>query len=591
MLAQFRRPFTIAGRSLFMSPSVGVAVHPEHGEDVESLLRHADAAMYRSKSAGRNTVRVYDGKMESLAQRQLAVENGLRDAIGTGRLTLHYQPRVDVRTGHVAAVEALVRWNHPVQGLIPPGAFLRVAEETGLIAVIGERVLTEACQQAAAWRADGHPDLVVSVNVSARQFQVQDLPAVVATALEAAGLPAQALELELTESIGLDLDGPVRPALAQLQAMGVRCSIDDFGTGHGSISYLNEYPVQCIKLDRRYVEKLGPDDDAPMVRALIAMAHHLGLRAVAKGVETSEQLAFLRTHGCDEAQGFLFARPLPADLLETFLVSAAAPASGVRLLPEAAGVVPMIRAWDEAALGGYLWELTTEDTTDRRRGGGVIEDDEMPGARRTLMLAACGGVVAVPILLGLGAGGGLPPVVQARLQDASAALGASQPSSEPHRAALHVADPQTSNGPPQQHRVHGTKNRRALTSGSGPSTPSTGSGSSGAAGAGGHSGTGSRTKSSTRPTPTAAGRRPGSSGSTPGKGTGRPSPTKTSKPTASPGPAGTGHPTSKSHPSPKAPKGSTSPKGKPAPSTTTTTAGTAQATTAPGKGKGPGGKP
>jgi diguanylate cyclase (GGDEF)-like protein len=594
MLAQFRRPFTIAGRSLFMSPSIGVAVHPEHGEDVESLLRHADAAMYRSKSAGRNTVRVYDGKMESLAQRQLAVENGLRDALGTGRLTLHYQPRVDVRTGHVAAVEALVRWNHPVQGLIPPGAFLRVAEETGLIAAMGERVLMEACQQAADWRADGHPDLVVSVNVSARQFQVQDLPAVVASALEAAGLPAQALELELSESIGLDPDGPVRPALAQLQAMGVRCSIDDFGTGHSSISYLNEYPVQSINLDRRFVERIGPDDDAPMVRALTAMAHHLGMRAVAKGVETPEQLAFLRTHGCDEAQGFLFARPLPADLLETFLVSAAPPASGVRLLPEAAGVVPMIRAWDEAALGGYLWELTAEDTADRRRRGGVIDDDEMPGGRRTLMLAACGGVVAVPILLGLGAGGGLPPVVQARLQDASAALGASQPSSMPKNAGRHVVDPAGTNGSPQDHGGHGSKSRGALTSGVGPSTPSTGSASSGGAGAGGHSGTGNGATTSTRPAPAATGRRHGSSSSTPGKGTGKRSPTKTSRPTTGPGPRGNGHPTSKPHPShtpPKGQTGPTSPKGKTAPSTTTTTASTAPATTAPGHGHGPGGKP
>jgi hypothetical protein len=376
--------------------------------------------------------------------------------------------------------------------------------------------------------------------------------------------------------------------------MGVRCSIDDFGTGHSSISYLNEYPVQSINLDRRFVERIGPDDDAPMVRALTAMAHHLGMRAVAKGVETPEQLAFLRTHGCDEAQGFLFARPLPADLLETFLVSAAPPASGVRLLPEAAGVVPMIRAWDEAALGGYLWELTAEDTADRRRRGGVIDDDEMPGGRRTLMLAACGGVVAVPILLGLGAGGGLPPVVQARLQDASAALGASQPSSMPKNAGRHVVDPAGTNGSPQDHGGHGSKSRGALTSGVGPSTPSTGSASSGGAGAGGHSGTGNGATTSTRPAPAATGRRHGSSSSTPGKGTGKRSPTKTSRPTTGPGLRGNGHPTSKPHPShtpPKGQTGPTSPKGKTAPSTTTTTASTAPATTAPGHGHGPGGKP
>jgi len=427
MLAQFDRPFRVAGRSLFMTPSVGIAMHPDHGTDVDTLLRHADAAMYQAKAAGRHTIRVYDGAMGASAQRQLAVETRMHQAITDAELLLHYQPKLDVRTGEVLGLEALVRWKHPTQGLIPPKAFIRVAEETGLVAPLGSWVLREACAQMAAWHAAGHDDLHVSVNVSARQFKLQNVPDLVRTALDETGLPPEALELELTESVGIDPDGSVGAALLELQELGVRCSIDDFGTGYSSISYLHEYPVDTIKLDRSFVQDIGDGHDAPIVRAVIAMAHNLGIRVVAEGVETKAQLKFLEMHGCDEVQGFLFSRPIcPDDVIGFLDHRAAMSPAGRRRVPTMAVVALPVATMDEESLGLLLWEeseLNAGDGDLLPFVGSAEEDDEK--GRRGLVLFSTTAILLVPVLLGLGAGGGLPPTVQNRVSDVVDAAGVS----------------------------------------------------------------------------------------------------------------------------------------------------------------------
>jgi diguanylate cyclase (GGDEF)-like protein len=443
MLAQFDTPFRVAGRSLFMTPSVGIAMHPDHGTDVDTLLRHADAAMYQAKGAGRHTIRVYDGVMGASAQRQLAVETRMHQAIADGELVLHYQPKLDVRTGDVLGLEALVRWEHPTQGLIPPKAFIRVAEETGLVAPLGGWVLHEACTQMAGWYALGHDELHVSVNVSARQFKLQDVPALVRGVLEDTGLPPEALELELTESVGIDPDGSVGAALLELQELGVRCSIDDFGTGYSSISYLHEYPVDTIKLDRSFVQDIGDGQDAPIVRAVIAMAHNLGLRVVAEGVETKAQLKFLRKHGCDGVQGFLFSRPLPALGVPAFLdARAAMTPAGRRRVPtmRVVALATAAVALDEEALGRLLWEESELNATeDLLPFAEEEEEEEEENGRRGLMIFSTAAILLVPVLLGLGAGGGLPPTIQNRVSDVAGAAGVSQAERVPVANPTHVA--------------------------------------------------------------------------------------------------------------------------------------------------------
>ena len=440
MLAQFERPFRVAGHSLFMTPSIGIALHPDHGGDVESLLRNADAAMYQAKAAGRNAIRVYDEAMGASAQRQLAVETRMHQAIEDGELRLHYQPKLDVGTGQVLGLEALVRWAHPRHGLIPPKAFIRTAEETGLIAPLGSWVLHNACAQMAAWHAEGHDELNVSVNVSAQQFKLQDVPAMVRSALDESGLPPEALQLELTESVGIDPDGSVGAALVELQTLGVSCTIDDFGTGYSSISYLHEYHVDTIKLDRSFVRDIDGVGDAPIVRAVIAMAHNLGIRVVAEGVETKAQLKFLEKHKCDEVQGFLFSEPLPADEVGPFLDRRAAmTAASRRRAPVAAVVAIGLPAMDAETLGNLLWADSAQHASDELILLKDGEDEDSGGQlRRVGVLFAITGTMVVPVLLGLGAGGGLPPGVQAEVTGAFDVVGIQTPERAPvtaHNAA------------------------------------------------------------------------------------------------------------------------------------------------------------
>ena len=308
-----------------MTASIGIALAPEASADPEALLRDADAAMYRAKERGRAPrYELFDELMRSQASVRLEMESALHHAIDRGELRVHYQPLVELTAGAVVGCEALVRWEYPKRGLLGPGEFIPLAEETGLIMPVGAFVLEEACRQAVRWQTQdpGRPPLTMSVNLSGRQLADPVLPDCVADALGASGLAPERLWLEITESVLMDdADSSVR-ALEALRVLGVRLAVDDFGTGYSSLAYLRRFPVDALKIDRSFVGGLdeGPQD-AAIVEAVIGLAGALGLRVVAEGVETLSQLARVRALGCDEAQGYYFARPAPPANLSQFLRS------------------------------------------------------------------------------------------------------------------------------------------------------------------------------------------------------------------------------------------------------------------------------
>lgn len=313
LLEQMQRPILVAGQELSVSVSIGVAVYPEDGSDFDSLLKKTDAAMYRAKETGRNNYRFFDQEMDQDASQRLRLYNGLRQALDRGELRLHYQPQVDLDSGRVIGAEALLRWESHELGMVPPGRFIPVAEDSGLIVAIGAWVIEEACRQAAAWRKAGLSDLVIAVNLSAVQFRHGDLARTVTAALEASGLEPSFLELELTESILLQDAETVLATVRQLAGLGVQMSIDDFGTGYSSLSYLKRFSVDKLKIDQSFVRDLATDpDDAAIVRAIIQMADSLGLKTIAEGVEDPLILDLLRKMGCNEAQGYHFAKPVAA---------------------------------------------------------------------------------------------------------------------------------------------------------------------------------------------------------------------------------------------------------------------------------------
>jgi len=322
VLLRLGESVAIDGHELNMPCSIGISLYPEDGQDFDTLLQKADTAMYNAKDAGRNTYRFFDEEMNRRAQEHLLLQTRLHQALGNGELRLHFQPQLDIGSGRVLGVEALLRWHNPELGEVSPSRFIPVAEECGLIVPIGSWVLEEACRQAQGWRSGGLGDLSVSVNLSALQFRRANLVDSVVTALDKSGLPPQLLELELTESILLqDLDNTLE-AVQRLKMLGVRLAIDDFGTGYSSLSYLKRMAVDKLKIDRTFVRDIAADpDDAAIVRAIIQMAQGLRLETVAEGVETDDQLTFLRQAGCQEVQGFLFSRPLCGDALEAFLRS------------------------------------------------------------------------------------------------------------------------------------------------------------------------------------------------------------------------------------------------------------------------------
>ena len=316
MLGAIDQPMTVHGCVFDITCSIGVAVFPDDGEDAATLLKHADAAMYLAKERGKNTLQFYTAELADMAARQFALESELRLALARGELLLHFQPKIDIGTGRMGSVEALVRWAHPKRGLVAPGEFIPLAEERGLIVPIGRWVIQEACRQVRQWRDASLDPPIVAVNLSARQFASDTLIGDLVDALDSHGIEASQFEVELTESVLMADPERANQVLKHLHGMGIRISIDDFGTGYSSLSYLKRFPAQTVKIDRSFIRGLPEDkNDAAITQAVIAMAHSLGLAVVAEGVETHAQLQMLRMLGCDEAQGFLLGRPMPpADL-------------------------------------------------------------------------------------------------------------------------------------------------------------------------------------------------------------------------------------------------------------------------------------
>ncbi|MBN8770571.1 MAG: EAL domain-containing protein [Thiobacillus sp.] len=320
ILRLLAEPVEINGHAMNASCSIGIAMYPQDGSDFDSLLQKADTAMYNAKDAGRNTYRFFDDRMNRQAREHLMLQNRLHQALYRAELQLHYQPQLDADSGKVTGVEALLRWNNPELGDISPARFIPVAEDSGLIVPIGAWVIEQSCRQAQTWRQAGLPDIIMSVNLSALQFRRAGLIETVAGALARSGLPPHLLELELTESILLQDVENTLDTVRQLKALGIRLAIDDFGTGYSSLSYLKRFAVDRLKIDQSFVRDIHTDpDDAAIVSAIIQLARSLRLGIIAEGVETAEQLAFLREAGCSEVQGYLFSRPLAPAAMDAFL--------------------------------------------------------------------------------------------------------------------------------------------------------------------------------------------------------------------------------------------------------------------------------
>ncbi|QXH33357.1 putative bifunctional diguanylate cyclase/phosphodiesterase [Pseudomonas muyukensis] len=320
LLRSLQRPFDLNGNAALVTGSIGLAWCPQHGEDPDSLLRHADTAMYAAKESGRDAWRPYHPDMTARLQQRLELERNLHRALEHNEFELWYQPKVDLFSGRLEGVEALLRWRDPEHGLVSPGEFIPLAERTGLIIPLGERVLELACAQLAAWRdGEGVPG-PLAINVAALQIERSDYVTSLASALQRHGLAASLLEVEITESLLMESQQQACAVLAQLRAMGVATAVDDFGTGYSSLAYLRALPIDHLKIDRAFIKDLPGDDDAIAVaRAIIDLGHALGFRITGEGIETQEQYDFLRNAGCDQGQGFLLGRPMPAQALRRWL--------------------------------------------------------------------------------------------------------------------------------------------------------------------------------------------------------------------------------------------------------------------------------
>jgi diguanylate cyclase (GGDEF)-like protein/PAS domain S-box-containing protein len=320
LLQSALQPFEIGQHELTVTPSIGIALYPNDGADFDALSRSADAAMYHAKEQGRNHYRFFTAEMQASSERTLTLENALRRALERGQLSLHYQPQIALHDGSIVGAEALLRWNHPELGTVSPAEFIPVAESSGMIISIGEWVLRTASQQLKAWMDAGMEPFTMAINLSSVQFRHANLPHVVTTILQEVGLPAHWLELELTEGVAMADPLGAIAIMNDLHQRGVRMSIDDFGTGYSSLSYLKKFKVYKVKIDQSFVRDITEDpDDKAIVSAIISMASSLGMQTIAEGVETQGQLEFLRAHGCVEAQGYLYSRPLPAAQFFSYL--------------------------------------------------------------------------------------------------------------------------------------------------------------------------------------------------------------------------------------------------------------------------------
>ena len=320
LLRSLQRPFDLSGNAGLVTGSLGLAWCPQHGTDADSLLRHADTAMYAAKEGGRNAWRPYHPDMTARLQQRLELERNLRRALQHNEFELWYQPKIDLSSGEVEGVEALLRWRDPHYGLISPAEFIPLAERTGLIIPLGERVLEMACVQLATWRLQDELPGPLAINVAALQIERSDYVSSLASALQRHGLPASLLEVEITESLLMESQQQACQVLGQLQAMGVATAVDDFGTGYSSLAYLRSLPIDHLKIDRAFIKDLPDDDHAVAIaRAIIDLGHALGFRITAEGIETQAQYDFLRHAGCDQGQGFLMARPMPAQALQQWI--------------------------------------------------------------------------------------------------------------------------------------------------------------------------------------------------------------------------------------------------------------------------------
>lgn len=338
VLEVLSQPFIIENQEMYISASIGISLYPRDGEHEEILLKNVDLAMYRAKHEGRSNFCFYTEEMNARNRERQAMESELHHALKRGEFLLHYQPKVDLRSGKVVGVEALIRWQHGERGLISPEKFIPLAEETGLILPIGAWAMKTACSQNRAWQDAGLPPISIAVNLSARQFRHHDLVGLVKQVLQETGLQAQYLELELTESVIMQEAEEAISTLLELKALGVQLSLDDFGTGYSSLNYLRRFPLDNLKIDRSFVKGIASNPhDTTIVKTVIALAHSFNLKVIAEGVETEEQLAFLHAHDCDEMQGYLFSKPLPPENLTG--------------LPEAVGILNHL--WQKQLHGSF----------------------------------------------------------------------------------------------------------------------------------------------------------------------------------------------------------------------------------------------
>jgi diguanylate cyclase (GGDEF)-like protein len=313
IVESFSESFNLEGHEVHVTTSVGISLYPHDGEEAETLMKNADTAMYEAKRKGRNNLQFFREELNSISSERLTLENDLRSALEKEEFLLHYQPQIDLRTGQITGAEALIRWQHPGRGLLYPATFIEIAEDSGLIRPMTEWVIRAACRQNKAWQDDGLLPIAVAVNLSGHQFCLQDLETIVSSSLEESGLAACHLEVELTESVLMENKEGAVEVLQALKNLGVSIAIDDFGTGYSSLAYLRNFPIDTLKIDKSFVQDVSADsDDASITQAIIALAHSLQLGVIAEGVETEEQLDFLKKFNCRTGQGFLFSRPVSA---------------------------------------------------------------------------------------------------------------------------------------------------------------------------------------------------------------------------------------------------------------------------------------
>ncbi len=320
VLDALAEPFHLNGNETFVSASIGITIFPDDASEAKELLRNADAAMYRAKEQGKANFHFFTADLNAVVQERMVLKNGLGKALENGEFSLHYQPKLEIESGRITGVEALMRWNSPELGMVSPVKFIPVMEETGQVVEMGEWAIRTACLQHQEWRQAGLPQIRIAVNLSPRQLRDASFVPIVENVLREAGVEPAGLELEITESLLMSDSGGALKALGELHEMGIHMAMDDFGTGYSSLSYLKRFPIDTIKIDRTFIADIATNpDDAEIIRTIISMGHTLNRKVIAEGVENDQQLSLLREYQCDEIQGYFFSRPLPAGMITKFI--------------------------------------------------------------------------------------------------------------------------------------------------------------------------------------------------------------------------------------------------------------------------------